>query len=991
MANKKISELTALTTPADADVQAIVDDSASETKKVTWANVKATLKTYFDTLYASLSHTHTESDITDLGSYITDISGSPLSELSDVTITSIASGELLKWNGTAWVNNTLSEAGVSATGHTHTESDITDLVHTDTSAIHDNVASEVSALTEKASPVNADMLIIEDSADSNNKKMIQIGNLPSSATGEANTVSNVGTAGVGVFKQKTGVDLEFKNINAGSSKITITDDTTNNEVDIDVDETALTVTASQVSDFDTEVSNNTDVANNTTNNHTHSNKAVLDATTASFLTADETKLDGIEAGADVTDATNVASAGAIMDSDISEGEGFMRKTGAGAYEAIKSNLSATVAPTTTDDSAAGYGIGSLWIDVTGDKVYQCVDATATSAVWKHLSEVDTSPVDSVFGRTGDVVAATDDYTWAQIDKTTSDIADLATKSHTSLTDIGTNTHATIDTHLASTSNPHSTILSNIGGASTAENTLDAGASNDVVIKLGDNAGSNKLSIQDSDGTEQLYINSDGKLILETIKSKIQTIKMEYSGTTILSVSGSTIAGEDSYLMLTSGSTVNSLYVVGSSTDIDVNIVPKGAGVLQENGTEVSKVGHTHVKADVTDLNAYEVGGTDVAIADGGTGASDASTARTNLGLAIGTDVQAYDADLDNWAGKTAPSGTVVGDTDTQTLTNKTLTTPTITLKQGLTPAPTAEGDIQWDTDNDQIVVGDGVGTKIFSDDSVVEDRANHTGTQTASTISDFDTEVSNNSDVVANTAKLTCDTTNVTAAGALMDSEVDADIKTLSLPANTTISTFGASLVDDADAATARTTLGVDAAGTDNSTDVTLAGTPDYITISGQVITRNQIDLTTDVTGLLPDGNVSSASTWNAKIANVVEDTTPQLGGELDAQANSIGFTLQTATGDGTTTIDWTNGNKFKFTFGAVNETFTFTAPSKPCSLQLILVQDATGSRTATWPATVKWAGGTAPTLTTAASSVDIISMLYDGTNYYATSSLDFS
>ena len=53
------------------------------------------------------------------------------------------------------------------------------------------------------------------------------------------------------------------------------------------------------------------------------------------------------------------------------------------------------------------------------------------------------------------------------------------------------------------------------------------------------------------------------------------------------------------------------------------------------------------------------------------------------------------------------------------------------------------------------------------------------------------------------------DTTNVTAAGALMDSEVDLDIKTLVLPASTTISTFGASLVDDADASTARATLGV--------------------------------------------------------------------------------------------------------------------------------------------------------------------------------------
>ena len=49
----------------------------------------------------------------------------------------------------------------------------------------------------------------------------------------------------------------------------------------------------------------------------------------------------------------------------------------------------------------------------------------------------------------------------------------------------------------------------------------------------------------------------------------------------------------------------------------------------------------------------------------------------------------------------------------------------------------------------------------------------------------------------------------ITAAGALMDSEVDADIKTLSLPASTTISAYGATLVDDADASTARTTLGV--------------------------------------------------------------------------------------------------------------------------------------------------------------------------------------
>ena len=44
--------------------------------------------------------------------------------------------------------------------------------------------------------------------------------------------------------------------------------------------------------------------------------AVLANTTASFLTADKTKLAGIEALADVTDTANVTAAGALMDSEV---------------------------------------------------------------------------------------------------------------------------------------------------------------------------------------------------------------------------------------------------------------------------------------------------------------------------------------------------------------------------------------------------------------------------------------------------------------------------------------------------------------------------------------------------------------------------------------------------------------------------------------------------------------------------------------------------
>lgn len=66
------------------------------------------------------------------------------------------------------------------------------------------------------------------------------------------------------------------------------------------------------------------------------------------------------------------------------------------------------------------------------------------------------------------------------------------------------------------------------------------------------------------------------------------------------------------------------------------------------------------------------------------GLANYNTARINLGLAIGTNVQAYDTNLTTWAGKTAPSGTVLGNSDTQTLTNKTLTSPVINLTSDAT-------------------------------------------------------------------------------------------------------------------------------------------------------------------------------------------------------------------------------------------------------------------------------------------------------------------
>lgn len=68
---------------------------------------------------------------------------------------------------------------------------------------------------------------------------------------------------------------------------------------------------------------------------------------------------------------------------------------------------------------------------------------------------------------------------------------------------------------------------------------------------------------------------------------------------------------------------------------------------------------TQSAASVTITGGSITGITDLAVADGGTGSSTASGARTNLGVAIGSDVQAWDVNLDQIAALAATDGNVI--------------------------------------------------------------------------------------------------------------------------------------------------------------------------------------------------------------------------------------------------------------------------------------------------------------------------------------------
>lgn len=265
--------LTAKTTPADADSMNLVDSAASNLeKKVTWANVKATLKTYFDTLYQSVLTLGTGVltalgiNVGSAGAFV--VNGGALGTPSSGTATNLTGTASGLTSGNVITNANLT-GDVSSSGNATT-----------LATVNSNIGTFGSTTKTSIVTVNAKGLV---TAASESTVTPAIGSITGLGTGVSTALAtNVGSAGAPVVNggalgtPSSGVATNLTGTAAGLTTGTVT---TNANLSGDVSSVGNTTTigAGKVTEAMQVLADNT-TNNVSTSKHGYAPKAPNDAT-----------------------------------------------------------------------------------------------------------------------------------------------------------------------------------------------------------------------------------------------------------------------------------------------------------------------------------------------------------------------------------------------------------------------------------------------------------------------------------------------------------------------------------------------------------------------------------------------------------------------------------------------------------------------------------------------------------------------------------------
>ena len=206
-----------------------------------------------------------------------------IADVTDITITSAADNEVLAYDSGSltWINQTAAEAGLATATHTHTLSDITDAGTAAASAATDFVAVAGDTMT---GDLNLGDSVKAQFGASNDLQIYHDGT--ASYIDDAGTGNLEIVAANAIIKGKTSGQWAFAAVDGGATTLYHL-----GAAKLDTTTTGVDITG---------------------------NIGVTGTVDGRDIATDGTKLDGIEALADVTDTTNVTAAGALMDSELTD-------------------------------------------------------------------------------------------------------------------------------------------------------------------------------------------------------------------------------------------------------------------------------------------------------------------------------------------------------------------------------------------------------------------------------------------------------------------------------------------------------------------------------------------------------------------------------------------------------------------------------------------------------------------------------------------------